>query len=258
MAANPSNLGGAEAQGEMAAQAAGLKAAGAQAQATNSAANANKTAQYQNQEQQAYGSWLANVPNEMKNQALTPQYMGFNAATSPGTETAPALAGYTPPVGVTAGAEGLRSEAQNPAAAQGPAKTTGGGALNSFLTLAENPGLAPALQSSYAPTIAGLEAPQAAPTSTPFQAPAGGLTAPGVTNWLGVPGNLFSAYAFGGEVPGRAKVQGDSDVNDTVPLNVERGTVILPRSVAEAPDAEDKAVQFVRAEHLRKFVKRGH
>lgn len=49
----------------------------------------------------------------------------------------------------------------------------------------------------------------------------------------------------GGEVPGEAQVEGDSSENDTVPATLSPGEVVIPRSVATAPDAPQKAAQFM-------------
>jgi hypothetical protein len=54
-------------------------------------------------------------------------------------------------------------------------------------------------------------------------------------------------FRVGGNVPGRARVQGDSEQNDTVPALVSPGEIVLPRSVAQAPDAEQEAADFVSA-----------
>jgi hypothetical protein len=54
-------------------------------------------------------------------------------------------------------------------------------------------------------------------------------------------------YRDGGEVPGRAAVKGDSPRNDTVPAVLSPGEVVLPRTVAQAPDAPDRAAGFVEA-----------
>lgn len=48
----------------------------------------------------------------------------------------------------------------------------------------------------------------------------------------------------GGEVPGKAKVFGDDEKNDTVPAVLSPGEVVIPRSIAHDPDA---AADFVRA-----------
>jgi hypothetical protein len=52
-------------------------------------------------------------------------------------------------------------------------------------------------------------------------------------------------FRHGGPVPGRPKVDGDSPKNDTVPAMLSPGEVVLPRSVANDPEAPDKAAKFV-------------
>lgn len=48
-------------------------------------------------------------------------------------------------------------------------------------------------------------------------------------------------------IPGKAKVQGDSYANDTVPATLEEGGIVLPRSVTQHPDAPKKSAEFVAA-----------
>jgi len=52
---------------------------------------------------------------------------------------------------------------------------------------------------------------------------------------------------MGGKVPGQAKVPGDSTKNDTVPARLSPHEIVLPRTVAQAPNAPQKAAQFVGA-----------
>lgn len=47
----------------------------------------------------------------------------------------------------------------------------------------------------------------------------------------------------GGKVPGKAKVAGDSPMNDTVPATLSPGEVVIPRSIADHPE---KTEQFVK------------
>jgi hypothetical protein len=51
---------------------------------------------------------------------------------------------------------------------------------------------------------------------------------------------------LGGKVPGTAKVPGDSTKNDTIPAKLSPHEIVLPRSVAQAPNAPAKAAQFVQ------------
>jgi hypothetical protein len=53
--------------------------------------------------------------------------------------------------------------------------------------------------------------------------------------------------ARGGSIPGSAPVRGDSPRNDTVPAMLSPGEIVLPRSVAQAGNAPDKAAEFVAA-----------
>jgi hypothetical protein len=273
----------------MAAQLAGLKAAGAQAQGEVNQANANVEQNYQNTENQAYNAWQANLPNEFTQRhnfwgkTLTPSFHGqaFNPATSPGTEVAPTLEAYTPPTGVTAGAEALKNEVQNPGMVGNPAQTTQGQALNNFLDL--NAGEAEQQAPGAQTTATQLESGAPAPIINPYTVANAGLPTgqdyqnakdpnnQGLSTLLSPGGAAFGVesqdptffptllspigLAFGGEVPGEATMPGDHDANDTVPLNVRPGSVVLPRTVAMAENAPDKAVKFVRATHLRNVIK---
>jgi len=49
----------------------------------------------------------------------------------------------------------------------------------------------------------------------------------------------------GGNVPGQAQVSGDSTQNDTVPARLSPHEIVLPRSVAQAPNAPARAANFV-------------
>jgi hypothetical protein len=56
----------------------------------------------------------------------------------------------------------------------------------------------------------------------------------------------------GKKVPGKAKVAGDSYDNDTVPAKLEKGGIVLPRSVTESPNPHWAAHAFVKALMARK------
>jgi hypothetical protein len=49
--------------------------------------------------------------------------------------------------------------------------------------------------------------------------------------------NQLRGYAYGGEVPGEALVEGDHPVNDTVPAKLSPGEVVLSRTEAADRDA---------------------
>ena len=73
-------------------------------------------------------------------------------------------------------------------------------------------------------------------------------------------GGAISALAAinqGGEIPGRAKLPGDRLQNDTVPALLSPGEIVIPRSVAQAPDAPEKTAAFVAAIKAKKTT-RGH
>jgi hypothetical protein len=51
---------------------------------------------------------------------------------------------------------------------------------------------------------------------------------------------------MGGKVPGKANVPGDSTKNDTVPARLSPHEIVLPRTVAQAPNAPQAAAKFVQ------------
>ncbi|HVP49648.1 MAG TPA: hypothetical protein VMT56_00350 [Candidatus Bathyarchaeia archaeon] len=94
-------------------------------------------------------------------------------------------------------------------------------------------------------------------TLTPLvnQSPAGGLTGGSEGNST-VAGGDFSGYGGGSgapfasqgmEVGGRADVAGDSPENDKVKAMLSPGEIVLPRTVAQAEDAPERAAAFVEA-----------
>lgn len=64
------------------------------------------------------------------------------------------------------------------------------------------------------------------------------------------PGQMLA----GGNVPGKAKVKGDSESNDTVPTMLSPGEDVIPRSITQLPEKEmeQKAVEFLRHLHKNK------
>lgn len=74
----------------------------------------------------------------------------------------------------------------------------------------------------------------------------GGLLRPG-----GSP-TAPSSRSKGGEIKGRAKFNGDTRTNDTVPALLSPGEIVLPRSVAQDEQAPEKAKKFVEAIKSRK------
>lgn len=74
----------------------------------------------------------------------------------------------------------------------------------------------------------------------------------GISTLVGTGASAFFK-AGGGEIKGRAKFKGDTRSNDTVPAMLSPGEIVLPRTVAQAPDAPEKARDFV--ESLKKKKK---
>jgi hypothetical protein len=69
-----------------------------------------------------------------------------------------------------------------------------------------------------------------------------GMRVPGLTMAQGGE----APFVGDGGVPGEAPVEGDSEQNDVVPAYLSPGEVVLPRSVAQAPDAPAQAALFVQ------------
>src|ERR1700755_557069 len=65
----------------------------------------------------------------------------------------------------------------------------------------------------------------------------------GLTNMVGG----MALASDGGAVPGKAQVFGDDEANDTVPAWLSPGEIVIPRSVALAPNAAREAAHFVAA-----------
>ncbi len=53
--------------------------------------------------------------------------------------------------------------------------------------------------------------------------------------------------AKGKMVPGKPKVTGDNLKNDVVPAMLSPGEIVIPRSIAQHPDAPSRAAAFVQA-----------
>lgn len=66
-------------------------------------------------------------------------------------------------------------------------------------------------------------------------------------------------YRRGGHVPGKAAMKGDHPQNDTVDAVLSPGEIVLPRSVSQAPDAANRAREFVETikGHAQRFVEGG-
>lgn len=64
------------------------------------------------------------------------------------------------------------------------------------------------------------------------------------------------AVSAGKKIPGKAKVDGDSLKNDTVPANLEEGGIVIPRSVMQSKDPAEQARKFVAAIVAKQQMKR--
>lgn len=100
----------------------------------------------------------------------------------------------------------------------------------------------------------------AAPTTQAPSSPSPQHTAPkksgGLSGILGLAAmlsdggpvsNFGKCMKQGGGVPGKASVQGDSKKNDTVPAMLSPGEIVIPRSIANHPNAPAEAAKFVAA-----------
>lgn len=65
-------------------------------------------------------------------------------------------------------------------------------------------------------------------------------------------GGQIAGASKGGEIKGRASFDGDTRSNDTVPAMLSPGEIVLPRTVAQAEDAPEKAAKYVDAIKSRK------
>lgn len=59
--------------------------------------------------------------------------------------------------------------------------------------------------------------------------------------------SIGQGRAKGGRIDGKGLVPGDHPANDIVPAMLSPGEIVLPRSIAQAEDAPEKAAAFVRA-----------
>jgi len=78
-----------------------------------------------------------------------------------------------------------------------------------------------------------------------------GLTAAIIGAGAEAGATIATGKARGGKmdavVPGKAKYEGDTRSNDTVPALLSPGEIVLPRSVAQSEEAPEKAKKFVEA-----------
>lgn len=70
-------------------------------------------------------------------------------------------------------------------------------------------------------------------------------------------GTAQSFMSDGGEVPGKPQVFGDDEKNDTVPAWLSPGEVVLPRSVANDPQAAAEFVRSLQMKGARHFADGG-
>lgn len=88
----------------------------------------------------------------------------------------------------------------------------------------------------------------------------GGSGGGGEINVGGLSGVDYTAH--GAEIKAKNKFQkavksGDDEANDKIPAMLSEGEIVLPRSVAQHPDAEKKAAEFVAAIKKHKKMARG-
>ena len=68
-----------------------------------------------------------------------------------------------------------------------------------------------------------------------------------LTGTAGAAGSALATLSKGGAVPGKPKVFGDDERNDTVKAKLSPGEIVIPRSITEMDDAPAKAAAFVAA-----------
>ena len=91
--------------------------------------------------------------------------------------------------------------------------------------------------------------------ANPLGAMPGGATGPAMAPAAPATAMQMSTPGFGmpmqhgGMVPGHAMVHGDSPKNDTQPAMLSPGEGVIPKSIMQAPDAPERAKQFI--EHLK-------
>ena len=89
--------------------------------------------------------------------------------------------------------------------------------------------------------------------------PAKGTTAPAPMQGYSDGGmtNKYLSMLMGGPVPGEAKVDGDSETNDTVPAMLSPGEIVVKRSKASNPDEAAQEAKKISLEHFSKGYKKG-
>ena len=90
----------------------------------------------------------------------------------------------------------------------------------------------------------------------------GGMTGKLLPDHLRMAHDIYHSSAMnmksGGPVPGHEVVKGDSTKNDNVPAMLSAGEIVIPKSIVESENAEEKAAEFVRNELAKKIGKRKH
>lgn len=142
----------------------------------------------------------------------------------------------------------LSGEAGNQATSTGNMVTAGLGALSSL-------GKPDSQGNTNWGNIFGTNASSAPSTGAYSSNNTGGTTltnpgSSGTSQFGGLGGNL--QYSHGGEIPGKAKVAGDSPENDTVPIMASPGEIVIPRTFAHDPDLSKAYVNFIH-KHKQKM-----
>lgn len=135
--------------------------------------------------------------------------------------------------------------------------TTNPDAMNSLLTKAFKPTAKPVTVAGGPMDATGITSTDMSPNMTVLQSAHGSMIPPHLEHIANIyhPGwqakHTTQLKAKGGDVPGKARVAGDSPKNDTVQTLLSPGEVVIPRSIINSKDPVKGAANFV-AEQLRK------
>lgn len=77
----------------------------------------------------------------------------------------------------------------------------------------------------------------------------------GVTGLKAIAGSSGGGNARGGEIQGHALFPGDSEANDIVPTMLSPHEIVIPRSIAQSPNAPEEAAAFVAALKRRNVMR---
>lgn len=134
--------------------------------------------------------------------------------------------------------------------AQGILNTTAGGINNQNQNALQNTQMANQVnmqnQNMQTQLLGGLANAAGPAIGMMFGGPAGAAAGSTIAGGSKMGQSMSAGMANGGVVPGKAKVAGDSPVNDTVSAQLSPGEVVIPRSIMESKDPASAAAAFVQ------------